>query len=54
LRIYSRENRYMRREKVRKEGSEVWRGRKAVRACLVLIPIDPVLIPVILTNTGWY
>jgi hypothetical protein len=52
LRIYSRENRYMRREKVRKEGSEAWRGRKAVRARLVLILIDPVLIPVILTNTG--
>jgi hypothetical protein len=54
LRIYSGENRRTRREKVRKEGSEAWRGRKAVRARLVSIPIDPVLIPVILTNTGWY
>jgi hypothetical protein len=44
----------MRREKVRKKGSEAWRGRKAVRARLVLILIDLVLIPVILTNTGWY
>jgi hypothetical protein len=54
LRIYFRENRRMRREKVRKEGSEAWRDRKAVRARLVLILIDPVLISIILTNTGWY
>jgi hypothetical protein len=54
LRIYSGENCRTRREKVREEGSKAWRGRKAVRACLVSIPIDPVLIPVILTNTRWY
>jgi hypothetical protein len=54
LRIYFRESYYIRREKVRKKGSKAWQGRKAVRACLVLILIDPVLIPVILTNTGWY
>jgi hypothetical protein len=38
------ENRRTRREKVRKEGSEAWRGRRAVRARLVLIPLDSGLI----------
>jgi hypothetical protein len=54
LSIYSRENRYFKREKVREKGSAEWRDKKAVRVCLVLILINPVLIPVILTNTRWY
>ena len=54
LRIYSKRNRRTRREIVREGGSLAWRGRKAVRARLESILIDPVLIPVILTNTRWY